>query len=54
MPLSAPDSQRSVRTGRPESACSVSGEMNRHAAGVMQTSTAMPALTKSRVSSAAL
>ena len=44
----------SVRTGRPDSACSVSGVTKRQAAAVMQTSTAMSALTKSRVSSAAL
>ena len=49
IPLSAPDCHRSVSTGRPESACSVSGVMKRQAAAVMQTSTTMSALTKSRV-----
>ena len=43
-----------ARPGRPDSACSVSGVTKRQAAAVMQTSTAMPVLTKSRVSSAAL
>ncbi len=54
IPLSAPDCHRSVSTGRPDSACSVSGATKRQAAAVMQTSTVMSAFTKSRVSSAAL
>ena len=54
MPLSEPDCHMSVRTGRPDSACSVSGVTKRQAAAVMQTSTTMPFCTNSRVSSAAL
>src|SRR5581483_565283 len=54
MPLPLPEFHRSVRTGRPESACNVSGAMNWHAAGVITTSTVMPACTNRRVSSAAL
>ncbi len=54
IPLAAPDAQRSVSTGFPESACSVIGVMNRAAPGVMTTFTTTFALTKRRVSSAAL
>ena len=54
MPFAAPDAQRSVSTGLPESACSVIGVMNWHAPGVITTFTATPAFTNRRVSSAAL
>ena len=49
-----PDAHRSVSTGRPESAWNVMAVTNRVAASVITTSTAVPSLTKSRVSSAAL
>ena len=47
-------SHMSVKTGLLESACSVAGVMKRQAASVMTTRTSAPALTKRRVSSAAL
>ncbi len=52
--LAAPDSHRSVNTGRPESAWNVTAVTKCVAASVMTTSTTMPALTSRRVSSAAL
>src|SRR5450631_2688163 len=52
--LAAPESHRSVSTGLPDSACSVIGAMNCVAARVITTSTAIPSLTSSRVSSADL
>ena len=52
--LAEPDSHRSVSTGLPDSACMVIGAMNCVAAAVITTSTAMPSLTSSRVSSGSL
>ncbi len=52
--LSAPVAQRSVSTGRPDSAWNVVGVTKRVAASVITTSTATPALTNRRVNSAAL
>src|SRR5947208_12956161 len=54
MPLPTPVCHRSVSTGRPVSACMVSGVMNRHAAGVITTSTVTSACTNRRASSADL
>ena len=47
-------SHRSVHTGCPESACSVTGVMKRVAASVIAMRTSAPAFTSRRVSSAAL
>ncbi len=47
-------SHRSVHTGCPDSACIVTGVMNRVAASVMATRTSTPARASSRTSSAAL
>ena len=47
-------SHRSVCTGWPESACSVTGVMKRQAAAVITTRTSAPACVSKRVNSAAL
>ncbi len=47
-------SHMSVNTVFPESACNVTGVTNRQAASVITTRTSAPALTRRRVSSAAL